>query len=60
VAIVSSLLDHVTVFSVAVSGVTVAVRVPVSPTLRVSVLLSKVTPVTATVAALTVTAQVAD
>lgn len=48
VATVLSLLDQVTLLSVASFGATVAVSVSVSPTVRVSVLLLSVTPVTAT------------
>lgn len=48
VATVLSLLDHVTVLSVALDGATVAVSVSVSPTERDNELLLSVTPVTAT------------
>ena len=54
------LLDfHVTVLSVAFDGVIVAVKVCVSPTVIDSDVLSRLTPVTDTVAAFTVTAHVA-
>jgi len=49
VALVVSLLAHVTVVSVALSGATVAVRVAVPPTLSERVVGLSVTPVTATV-----------
>ena len=45
-----SLLLHSTLLSVASSGATVAVSAAVSPTVSASVVLSSVTPVTATVA----------
>ena len=51
--------DQVTDLSVAFEGVTVAVRVCVSPTVIESDVLLRLTPVTATVWACTVTAQVA-
>ena len=60
VAIPVLLLSHVTFLFVALSGATVAVRVVVPPTVRLAELLSRVTPVTATVAALTVTVQLAS
>ena len=59
VATVSSEEVHVTVLSVALSGVTVALRVVVSPTVSAAVVLSRVTFSTATTLAFTVTVQVA-
>ena len=55
----ASLVVQVTVLSVASSGVTVAVRVAFSPDFRVSSVLSRLTPVTATSPLSTVTLQVA-
>ena len=56
VATDASLLDHVTVLSVALPGLTVAVSVADSPIISDSVVLLSVTPVTATIpACLTVT-----
>ena len=49
VATLSSLDDQVTVLFAAVDGATVAVSVSVSPTLRSSVFLLSVTPVTGSV-----------
>jgi hypothetical protein len=48
VATLVSLLDQLTVFTVAFAGATVAVKVSVSPTERLAVDLFSVTPVTAT------------
>ena len=59
VATVSSDDVHVTVLSVAVSGVTVAVNVTLSPAVTDAVALSNVTLSTGTTAAVTVTLQVA-
>ena len=55
----ASLVSHVTLLSPASSGVTVAVRVAVSPLVSVSSVLSRLTPVTATAFAFTVTVTVA-
>ena len=60
VTTLASLLLHVTVLSVALLGLTVAVSVSVAPGVRVSEILFKRSPVTATVALETVTVQVAD
>ena len=60
VAIASSELLQVTVLSVASSGLTVAVRVSVSPSVISSLSLSREISVTGMYASLTVTAQVAD
>ena len=54
VATLGLLLVQVTVLSVALSGATVAVRVSVPPTVRDNSVLSSDTPVTETVAAVTV------
>ena len=51
--------DHVTDLSVALDGVTVAVRVCVSPSIMVRLVLFKLTPVTETFCACTVTVHVA-
>ena len=51
--------DHVTFLFDAFEGATVATSVSVSPSVKVNVVLSRVTPVTATSGALTVTVQVA-
>ena len=51
---------QLTVLSVALDGLTVAVSVTLSPSVRLRLLLSSVTPSTATVFAATVTEQVAD
>ena len=57
---VASLLDQVTVLSVALSGATVAVSFSLWPLVRGKVVLFKVTEVTATMLFFTVTTQVAD
>ena len=59
-AMVASLLDQVTVLSVALSGLTVALRVSDWPLVRFRLVLLSVTDVTATTDFLTDTAQVAD
>ena len=59
-AIFVLLLLHVTVLSVALLGLTVAVSVAFPPVVREMLVLFKVMPVTSTVALETVTVQVAD